>query len=191
MFFLVREPDYVEMAGPGNKHLHRTIRLPPQYFGPSLRTAVLRKLYEEVEGRIDGQYGYIISVLNIVEVGSGVLQPMTGLAEFNVVYQALVMKVFKNMVVDVVVTVVNTLGFWADLGPLTMFVAAALLPSYYKFDPAASPAAYVNEEDNGHEQRIEKGMAVRARIIGIRTDATEIFAVGTIKEDYLGPQPGV
>ncbi|TPX60580.1 hypothetical protein PhCBS80983_g01668 [Powellomyces hirtus] len=154
---------------------------------------MLRKLYEEVEGHIDGQYGYIISVLNIVEVGSGVLQPMTGLAEFNVVYQALVMKVFKNMVVDGVVTVVNPLGFWAEIGPLTMFVASALIPTYFKYDPSANPPAFISEfgDDNGHVSRIEKGVAVRARIIGIRTEATEIFCVGTIKEDYLGPQLGV
>ncbi|KAJ3015472.1 DNA-directed RNA polymerase II subunit [Thoreauomyces humboldtii] len=117
---------------------------------------------------------------------------MTGLAEFNVVYQALVMKVFKNMVVDGVVTQVNQLGFWADIGPLTMFVAEKLLPSYFKFDSSAATAAYITEfsEDNPEVQRIEKGIAVRARIIGIRTEATEIFCVGTIKEDYLGPQPG-
>lgn len=33
--------------------------------------------------------------------------PSRGVAEFNVVYNALVLKVFKNMVVDGVVTMVN------------------------------------------------------------------------------------
>ncbi|TPX67692.1 hypothetical protein SpCBS45565_g03574 [Spizellomyces sp. 'palustris'] len=114
---------------------------------------------------------------------------MTGLAEFNVVYKALVLKVFKNMVVDGVVTTVNQLGFWAEIGPLQMFVAATLIPSYYRFDPSANPPAYVSDgEEADISLRIEKGQAVRARIIGMRTDAREIFCVGTIKEDYLGPQ---
>lgn len=28
---------------------------------------------------------------------------------------------------------------------------------------------------------------MRIRIVGTRIDATEIFAIGTLKEDYLGP----
>ncbi|KND01414.1 DNA-directed RNA polymerase II subunit RPB7 [Spizellomyces punctatus DAOM BR117] len=171
------------------KTLHHTVRLPPQFFGPRLREHVERKLYDEVEGHIEGRYGHIICVLDILDVGRGVLQPMTGLAEFNVVYKALVLKVFKNMVVDGVVTTVNQLGFWAEIGPLQMFVAATLIPSYYRFDPSANPPAYVSDgEEADISLRIEKGQAVRARIIGMRTDAREIFCVGTIKEDYLGPQ---
>ncbi|KAI8826871.1 RNA polymerase Rpb7 [Fimicolochytrium jonesii] len=175
------------------KYLHKTIRLPPSSFGPHMRSHVERRLYDEVEGKIDGRYGYIISVLQIVEIGAGVLQPMTGLAEFNVVYRALVMKVFKNMVVDGVVTVVNPLGFWVEVGPMTMFVASALIPSYFKYDPSANPPAFVSDfgDESGQASRIEKGIAIRARIIGIRTEATDIFCVGTIKEDYLGPQAGV
>lgn len=28
---------------------------------------------------------------------------------------------------------------------------------------------------------------VRLKVVGTRIDATEMFAIGTIKEDYLGP----
>lgn len=40
-------------------------------------------------------------------MGKGVLRPITGFAEFIVVYQALILRVFKNMVVDSLVTTVN------------------------------------------------------------------------------------
>lgn len=49
------------------------------------------------------------------------------------------------------------------------------------FDPAANPPCY-----SGEDQLIEKGAKVRVKIVGTRTDATEIFAIATIKEDYLG-----
>ncbi|KAI9011533.1 RNA polymerase Rpb7 [Gaertneriomyces semiglobifer] len=173
------------------KTLSHTIRLPPQFFGPWIQDSVQRKLYEEVEGQIDGRYGYIIAVLDVKEVGRGVLQPLTGLAEFEVVYEALVMKLFKNMVVDGVVSTVNQIGFWLDIGPLQMFVSANLIPQYYRFDPNANPPAYVPDTDDAETLRIEKGVGVRARIIGVRNDAREIFCVGTIKEDYLGPQEDV
>lgn len=33
---------------------------------------------------------------------------------------------------------------------------------------------------------IGKGSRVRVKLIGTRVDATEIFAIGSIKDDYLG-----
>jgi DNA-directed RNA polymerase II subunit RPB7 len=33
---------------------------------------------------------------------------------------------------------------------------------------------------------IQKDVRVRLKLVGTRVDATEIFAIGTIKEDYLG-----
>lgn len=48
-----------------------------------------------------------MSVVDIVDVGSGVLQNTTGFAEFNIIYKAVVFKPFKNQVVDGVVTTVN------------------------------------------------------------------------------------
>jgi len=34
--------------------------------------------------------------------------------------------------------------------------------------------------------RVTKDSEVRLRIMGTRVDATEIFAIGTIKDEYLG-----
>jgi len=50
-----------------------------------------------------------------------------------------------------------------------------------KFDPNANPPCFASED-----QVIEKGTKVRLKIVGTRVDATEIFAIGTIKEDHLG-----
>ena len=55
-----------------------------------------------------------------------------------------------------------------------------------KFDPNANPPAYAGESEDTQDSKVEKGECVRLRIIGTRIDATEIFAIGSIKEDYLG-----
>jgi len=52
-----------------------------------------------------------------------------------------------------------------------------------KFDPNSNPASFVGEED---QLTIQQGTKVRVKIVGTRVDATEIFAIGTIKEDFLG-----
>ena len=47
----------------------------------------------------------------------------------------------------------------------------------------------VSKDFGDQGSRVEKGETVRIRIVGTRVDTTEIFAIGTLKEDYLGPNP--
>ncbi|KAI8621335.1 hypothetical protein BC830DRAFT_249240 [Chytriomyces sp. MP71] len=160
--------------------------LHPSFFGRHLRDSLKKRLFDEVEGTCSGLFGYIISVIEIMDIGKGVLQTGTGMAEFKVHYKAIVFKPFKGQVVEGIVTTVNRMGFFADVGPLQVFVSAHLIPSYLTFDPNSNQPAYYGENEN-EEVTITKETAVKIRILGTRVDATEIFAIGTIKEDYLGP----
>ncbi|KAJ3396380.1 DNA-directed RNA polymerase II subunit [Lobulomyces angularis] len=151
-----------------------------------MKEYLVKRLHEEVEGTCSGRYGYVVAIIKVLEVGKGVLQHTTGSAEFKIHYQAVVFKPFKNQVVDGVVTTVNKMGFFADVGPLQCFVSLHLIPDYMKFDPNSNPPAYISEGQEAQETKIEKGGIVRMRIVGTRVDATEIFAISSIKEDYLG-----
>ncbi|KAJ3299796.1 DNA-directed RNA polymerase II subunit [Borealophlyctis nickersoniae] len=145
------------------------------------------RLYEEVEGTCSGRYGYIVAVVNVENWGQGVLQSSTGFAEFTMTYKAVVFKPFKNQVVDGIVTLVTKTGIWVDVGPVVVYVSSYLVPREMKFDHAANPPAFVTEgEEDG--LRIEKGQTVRLRIVGTQLRGSDITAIGTIKEDYLGPQ---
>lgn len=57
-----------------------------------------------------------------------------------------------------------------------------LIPSDIKWDPNATPPQFTNNEDTV----IEPGTHVRVKIIGTRTEVGEMWAIGSIKEDYLG-----
>ncbi|KAF9988422.1 DNA-directed RNA polymerase II subunit [Modicella reniformis] len=65
------------------------------------------------------------------------------------------------------------------VGPLQVFVAQKLMPNDFKFD--SNGPCY-----RGDDQMIEKNGQVRLKIVGLKHQATQINAVGTIKEDYLG-----
>ena len=67
-----------------------------------------------MEGTCSGRFGYILSVVQVVDVGKGVLLSGTGFAEFKVVYKAIVFKPFKNQVVDGIVTTVNKVTLFLD-----------------------------------------------------------------------------
>jgi len=166
------------------KELQHTINLHPSNFGSKLREQLEKRLYAEVEGSCSGRFGYIISVVDVVNVGKGKVYPGQGVAQYNISYRAIVFKPYKGEVVDAVITTVNKMGFFAEVGPLTIFVSTHLIPDSFQFDPNGNPPCYI---DTTLDQKLGKGSQVRIRIVGTRIDATQIFAIGSIREDYLLP----
>lgn len=89
------------------KELTHTILLHPSYFGPRMLQFLESKLYSDVEGTCSGQFGYIIAVVSILDIGKGMVLSGNGQAEFVTRYRAIVFKPFKGEVVDGVVKNVN------------------------------------------------------------------------------------
>ncbi|TFK20251.1 DNA-directed RNA polymerase II subunit [Coprinopsis marcescibilis] len=163
------------------KELTHTILLHPSYFGPRMESYLESKLYADVEGTCSGQFGFIISVVSVLDIGKGMVLSGSGQAEFVARYRAIVFKPFKGEVMDGVVRNVSKMGIFADVGPLNVFCAAALLQPDLKFDPNSNPPSYSSED-----QIIEKGSKVRLKVVGTRVDATDIFGIVSMKEDHLG-----
>ena len=84
-----------------------------------------------------------------------------GLATFPMRFNAIVFRPFKGEVFDAVVTQVNKLGFFAQVGPLQVFVSKHLIPSDMRFDPQSTPASYVSEVSDEQPQRVSKDSEVR------------------------------
>ncbi|PFH57455.1 hypothetical protein XA68_15044 [Ophiocordyceps unilateralis] len=162
-------------------NMERRVTLHPSYFGRNMHELVTSKLLKDVEGTCAGSY-YIISIMDTFEISEGRILPGNGLAEFTVGYRAVVWRPFKGETVDAVVYSTNPQGFFAQAGPLRLFVSAHLIPSDIKWDPNATPPQFTNNEDTV----IEPGTHVRVKIIGTRTEVGEMWAIGSIKEDYLG-----
>jgi DNA-directed RNA polymerase II subunit RPB7 len=198
----------------------------PKTFGPNLRKTIIEKLNQDVEGTCSGQYGFIIFVTAVQDIGAGVIQEGTGMVDFQVTYKAIVFRPFRNEVVDAVVTQVNKvwstthsqegtkrtdisplvssllsllnflsltllffhnpfcllnskMGFFAEVGPLQVFVSKHLIPQDMEFDPQSVPPCYVSQGGEVIE-RIQKDTEVRLKIIGTRVDATEIVCTPSL-----------
>jgi hypothetical protein len=100
----------------------------------------------QVEGSCSGRHGFIITVTEVLSVGKGKIRegaprspsravacsvlPLgsthatrrsgtgAGLVTFPMRYMAVVFRPFKGEVLDAVVTTVNKMGFFAEVGPL-------------------------------------------------------------------------
>lgn len=51
------------------------------------------------------------------------------------------------------------------------------------FDPNSNPPCYKTAEE---DMVIQQDDEIRLKIVGTRVDASDIFAIGTLMDDYLG-----
>ncbi|XP_074111919.1 DNA-directed RNA polymerase II subunit RPB7 [Cotesia typhae] len=163
--------------------LEQEILLHPRYFGPQLLDTVKQKLYTEVEGTCTGKYGFVVAVTTIDSIGAGIIQPGQGFVVYPVKYRAIVFRPFKGEVLDAVVTQVNKVGMFAEIGPLSCFISHHSIPADMQFCPNISPPCYKSKEE---DVVIQADDEIRLKIVGTRVDATGIFAIGTLMDDYLG-----
>ncbi|EEH57697.1 uncharacterized protein MICPUCDRAFT_57269 [Micromonas pusilla CCMP1545] len=165
----------------------KNIVLEPMYFGKRMREMIESRVRQEVEGSCTGRHGYIVMVTNIVHISEGMItDDGTARAKFHVKYSAIAFRPFKNEVLDCVVVQVTKFGFFAEAGPLKLFVSNQLVPEEMVFE-SVDENAYVDKTDISH--RIVKDIEVRVKVVGLRIDHNEIFCVATMKEPYLGPSP--
>ncbi|KAI3727620.1 hypothetical protein L6452_16238 [Arctium lappa] len=162
--------------------LERNMQLHPRHFGRDLREKLVSKLMKDVEGTCSGRHGFVVAITGIENVGKGLIRDGTGFVTFPVKYQCVVFRPFKGEILEAVVTMVNKMGFFAEAGPVQIFVSNHLIPDDMEFQSGDMP----NYTTSDGSVKIQKDSEVRLKIIGTRVDATEIFCIGTIKDDFLG-----
>lgn len=166
----------------------RQVCLEPRSFGGHLKAFFVEKLHREVEGRWDARYGFVLAITRIESWkrdGIALSEPLTvgfeGLAWFSVTFRAIALNFFRGEVLEGVVAETNKMGCFVECGPLTVFVSRRTMPAEYEFNHGLS--CFVSKEDGG---RIVRDADIRLRILGVRKDNNDAFAVGGINEDYLG-----
>ncbi|ESO11251.1 hypothetical protein HELRODRAFT_104718 [Helobdella robusta] len=164
-------------------NLDHEILLHPRYFGPNLLQTVKQKLFSEVEGTCTGKYGFVVAVTTIDNIGVGLIQPGRGFVVYPVKYKAIVFRPFKGEVLEGIVTQVNKIGIFADIGPLSCFISKQSIPADMEFDSLSNPQCYKSKDEDAIIQVDDE---IRIKIVGTRVDAKEIFAIGTLMDDYLG-----
>ena len=124
----------------------------------------------------------MVTQINRVSEGM-VTDDGTARAKYHVEYGCIAFRPFKGEVLDATVTQVNKFGFFAEAGPMNLFVSNQLISDDMKFESIDNVNRYVSSDKS---VSVQKNGEVRVRVVGMRIDAQEIFCVATMKEDYLG-----
>lgn len=144
---------------------------------------VLEALVHTVPFFFPYRYGFVIAVTTIDNIGAGVIQPGRGFVLYPVKYKAIVFRPFKGEVVDAVVTQVNKVGLFTEIGPMSCFISRHSIPSEMEFDPNSNPPCYKTMDE---DIVIQQDDEIRLKIVGTRVDKNDIFAIGSLMDDYLG-----
>jgi DNA-directed RNA polymerase II subunit RPB7 len=162
--------------------LNHELSLHPRYFGDQLLETVKQKLYCDVEGTCTGKHGFVIAITQIEDIGDGIIQSSTGFATYQLRFKAVVFRPFKNEVLDGIVEQVNKVGIFLKTGPLSCFISRHSIPNDMEFD--ATTVCYKTSDET---LVIQAQTQIRYKVVGTRVDASDIFAIGTLMDDYLGP----
>lgn len=147
------------------KHFVYRLNLSPRSLGPNIHMLIEDCLLKKVEGTCSPA-GYIISVLRIDSISPGKIL-LGGHAAFTLNYQALVLCPQKGEVVDAPIISTSKLGFFAGIGPLSIFISNYQIPQT------------IAEE-------LRNNIVVRLKIIGMKVDSAKVYAIGTLNDDCLG-----
>eukprot|EP00245_Coleochaete_scutata_P008202 TRINITY_DN2450_c0_g1_i1.p1 TRINITY_DN2450_c0_g1~~TRINITY_DN2450_c0_g1_i1.p1 ORF type:complete len:182 (+),score=27.58 TRINITY_DN2450_c0_g1_i1:135-680(+) len=166
--------------------MSKNLLMHPREFGPRLREKLTEQLTSMVEGQCSGQHGFVVAVTAVDQnIGMGLITDGTGYVKFPVKYQAVVFRPFQGEILESVVTTVNKMGFFAEAGPVQIFVSSHLIPDDMEFRSGGGDSENCFTTADGGV-KIEKDSEVRLKIVGTRVDATQIHCIGTIKDDFLG-----
>ena len=78
------------------------------------------------------------------------------------------------------------MGVYAEIGPLVAFLPSQQMPQSMQYDEHGAAPQFASTDENDDTQ-ITTGTKMRLKIVGVRLDNQNMFAVGTIKDDFLGP----
>ena len=160
------------------------VRIPPRMFTMDPKEAAKLVLRETYEGIYDRDEGVILAVMDVEEIGQGVIVPGDGATYHEVIFNVLVWKPEMHEVVEGEVIDIAPYGAFIRIGPMDGLVhISQLMDDYVVFDEK-------NKQFVGKESgRILKlGDDVRARIIAISVKSR------VIRENKIGltmRQPGL
>jgi DNA-directed RNA polymerase subunit E' len=149
--------------------LEDKVRVPPHRLGEDLGAVILNVLQEQLEGSIAKEIGIFIAVTKIIDIGEGELIPGDGAVYYDVRFEAAVLRLGLQEVIEGEVVETTSFGAFVSLGPIdAMLHVSQISDEYINYD-----------EKNGRlicqdsKRYIAVGDGVRARVVALSLNERE------------------
>ncbi len=161
----------------------RSISMKSSDLGPFFEERLNAQLRLQLEGASSKHHdGLIVHLLGVRSFSKPRIQDGTGMVVVEAQFRSIVFRPFKNEAIDCVVDQLNRTGFYGYFGPMKIFVSRGAMPDDMQYDERTGSFSTLDGS-----QRISLGVEVRVRIIGVKRDGNNLYAVGSIDGDFLGP----
>ena len=167
MFYLTEVEDY--------------IRVEPKLFGLPTIESVEKQLKETYADFYDRDIGRVISIIEVLEVGEGVIIPGDGAAYYRSVFKLLVWKPELQELVYGIVSEITNFGAFMDLGVMKgMIHISQTMDDYVSFSKANSLVGKASKRS------LKPGDLCMARIVAISHKGGELKIGLTMRQPGLG-----
>ena len=145
------------------------VRVPPNRLGEDLTRVILDVLQEHLEGSIDKEIGIFISITKVLRIGEGEIVPGDGAVYYDVDFEAVVLRLALQEVLEGLVVETSSFGAFVSLGPIdAMLHVSQISDEYINYD-----------EKNGRlicqdsKWYIAVGDGIRARVVALSLNERE------------------
>jgi len=115
--------------------LEDKVRVPPHRLGEDLDAVILNVLQEQLEGSIAKEIGIFIAVTKVLDIGEGELIPGDGAVYYDVRFEAVVLRLALQEVIEGEVVETTSFGAFISLGPIdAMLHVSQISDEYINYD---------------------------------------------------------
>jgi DNA-directed RNA polymerase subunit E' len=145
------------------------VRVPPHRLGEALDKVILDVLQEQLEGSIDKEIGIFIGVTKVLTIGEGEIIPGDGAVYYDVDFEALVLRLSLQEVMEGLVVETTSFGAFVSLGPIdAMLHVSQISDEYISFDEKNS--RLICQES---KRFIAVGEPLRSRVVTLSLNERE------------------
>lgn len=159
------------------------IEIPPFLFSQEKKISARIILAEDYEGIITREYGYIIAIVDVLDVGQGVIIPGNSHTFHEVEFTFLAFKPTISEVVEGEIVEIVDFGAFIRLGPLDGLVhVSQICDDYISYEQVSN--RFIGKETG---KILEVADTVRARIIAVSLGTGRSGKLGlTMRQKFLG-----
>jgi len=161
------------------------IEIPPFLFDQEKNVSARIILSEDYEGIITRDYGFIIAVVDVLDVGKGIIIPGNANTFHEVEFTILSFKPTVSEVVEGTVVEIVDFGSFIRLGPLDGLVhVSQICDDYISYEQVGN--RFIGKETG---KILEVNDQVRAKIIAVSMGTGRSGKLGlTMRQKYLGKE---
>ena len=139
------------------------VRIPPAKFKDDLKETISEVVTDENVGKITPEYGVVLGVVNIDEVGDASVVLGDGAAFVNACYDVLVFKPASQNVYEGEVKDIAEFGAFMGLGPFDGLVhVSQIMDDFISYDP--KNMCFVGKETN---RTLSKDDTIMAKLVSV------------------------